>query len=364
MAVWLAFDILLLLVTLLPCLRCEHYAVRGWDFPRLQIAWLAGTSILLRLVVVSTWTPTDGVGVGAATATLLMQGWWILPYTRLVRPEVPSTSQPVRERAIRIMTANVLQTNRRADAFIRVVRETEPDVLIVLEADRWWQDQLDQLEASGYRYSQKCPRENFYGMLLYSRLELAETRTEFLVEEEVPSLHGKVRLQSGEWITCHWLHPRPPSPTENPLSGERDAELVAVGKRAADAQVGPTIVAGDLNDVAWSATTRLFRKVSGLLDPRVGRGFFCSYHAKLPGLRWPLDHVFHSADFTLNEIRRLPGIGSDHFPVMMELQLQAAPSPAAEGITSDEADEAWAEDKMAAANVQPGDVPRAHPDGA
>lgn len=99
-----------------------------------------------------------------------------------------------------------------------------------------------------------------------------------------------------------------------------------MGKRVHDATM-PVIVCGDLNDVAWSRTTRLFQKTSGLLDPRKGRGFYSTFHARIPGLRFPLDHIFHTEDFRLITMRRLPYIGSDHFPVYASLSYE----PSAKG---------------------------------
>ena len=76
----------------------------------------------------------------------------------------------------------------------------------------------------------------------------------------------------------------------------------------------PAVVAGDLNDVAWSHVTRLFRRVSDTLDPRIGRRLYASFNARRPLLRWPLDHIFFTEDFRLVRLERMGFIGSDHFP--------------------------------------------------
>lgn len=92
--------------------------------------------------------------------------------------------------------------------------------------------------------------------------------------------------------------------------------------KAAKRNKMPTLVAGDLNDVAWSYTTELFSKVSGLLDPRRGRGFFNTFHAKNPFMRFPLDHIFCSSDFKLISIKRMDNCGSDHFAIYINLQYE------------------------------------------
>jgi endonuclease/exonuclease/phosphatase (EEP) superfamily protein YafD len=162
------------------------------------------------------------------------------------------------------------------------------------------------------------PQDDGYGMILMSRLPLIAPKLRFLLDNYVPSIETRVRLASGGEITFHGVHPKPP-----PLhhTGRRDAELLLVGERVR-VEPGPAIVAGDLNDVAWSDTTRLFQQLSGLLDPRAGRGLYSTYHAGWPMMRWPLDHVFFEKSFTLLEMRRLGYIGSDHFPFYIALGLR------------------------------------------
>jgi len=158
--------------------------------------------------------------------------------------------------------------------------------------------------------------------MLFSRLPLVEPRVEFLVQDDIPSVHTAFDLPGGERVYLHGIHPRPPEPIRDQDSTPRDAELVLVGRAIADAGSRPTVVAGDLNDVAWSPTTELFLRLSGLLDPRMGRGFYNSFNAKNPLFRYPLDHVFHSNHFRLVELRRLPAVGSDHFPMLVELSYE------------------------------------------
>ena len=311
---------LLLVVTALPLSHHPHWLVRSADFPRLQFASLALALWLVAAVALPFDSAWHWLVLANATVCLCWQLCWIFPYTPLWRKEVLASSTQEHTAQITILTCNVLTSNRNVEALLSLVARHEPDVLVTLESDQWWQDRLDALERT-MPHSIKCPLDNLYGMHVYSRLPLDEPTIEFLVEDDVPSMHALLRMRNGASVRMHFLHPAPPSPTENEHSSERDAELLVVAKSVAGC-ADPVIVTGDLNDVAWSSTTRMFRKISGLLDPRVGRGMFNTFHAGIPLLRWPLDHVFHSAHFRLAKIDRLPSIGSDHFPLLARLSLQ------------------------------------------
>src|SRR5690625_4042798 len=255
---------LLTAATLLPLWRWQHWLIRSFDFPRLQFALTLVAVLILELLLLDWSEVSTQILIGIGFACLLYQIWWIVKYSPLAPKEVRLIHNPEPERCLRILTANVLTPNRNAPALLDLVHTHQPDILLTLESDDWWQRQLDSLQAD-YPHSVKCPLDNLFGMHVYSKLELSSPTIEYLVEQDIPSIHTLVQLRSGHQVRCHFLHPEPPSPTQKQTSSERDTELVIVAKHVAQ-HSDATIVAGDLNDVAWSETTRLFRKISGLLD--------------------------------------------------------------------------------------------------
>lgn len=344
----------LVIVTVFPLWRHEAWWVRGLDFPRLQFMLVALFLLAADVIVLDYEKYISWWMFGLAFGCFWFHFGWILPYTILYPVEVKTSRHRYRANLIRIMTSNVLMTNRNVSGLLELVDTNKPDLLVTLETDLWWQEKLSVLE-SDYRYTVKCPLDNKYGMHVYSKLPLEDTAIQFLVEPDVPSIHALVELRSHIKVRVHFLHPSPPSPTENLDSSERDAELLVVAKSVSDEHM-PIIVTGDLNDVAWSATTRLFRKISGLLDPRIGRGMFNTFHADYMFARWPLDHLFHSEHFTLTHIERLPYFGSDHFPMLVELMYDVAHGAEQEGLQAEEEDHEWAKSKMEEHAVEEKDV--------
>lgn len=351
----IAATALVTVVTTVPLLRHQGWWVRIFDFPRLQFAVLAITVLALCGLLLDTGRPGTWILIAVNAACFANQAWWILPYTRLSPVETRAAAAEDAGDRIRIMTANVLKPNRDAGRLLALVRDFAPQVLVTLESDAWWESALSELERD-YPYTIRCPLDNLYGMHVWSRWALRDSRIEYLVEPDVPSMHAALELPSGAQVRMHFLHPAPPSPTENEASAERDAELVMVARNIAGSDQ-PIIVTGDLNDVAWSQTTRLFRKLSGLLDPRVGRGMFNTFHAGHVLLRWPLDHLYHSDHFTLGLMRRLPPFGSDHFALLTELVYAPRRGSANNGLRADGDDHAWAEDTLADQHVDADQVP-------
>lgn len=298
----------------------DEWWFRGADFPRLQILALGIFAFIGLILWNAEWDLAREIILIGLIAALAYQLKMVLPYTFLWKKQVKKvrSDQLDKQKQISIIVSNVLTPNTQYHLLLAQIQKHQPDLVLTLETDQTWQNELAVIEAD-YPYRVPVPLDNLYGMHLYSKLELSETEVKFILSDEIPSIHTRVTLASGNQVQLYCLHPKPPSPTEAKDSTLRDAELLIVGDQIKDLDES-CIVMGDLNDVAWSRTTRLFQRISGLLDPRVGRHFVNTFHANYPLLRWSLDHIFHSTDFALVHMERLPNIGSDHFPVYVVLQ--------------------------------------------
>ena len=324
----------------------DEWWFRGADFPRLQILALGLIAFILMLVWDAPWNWVREVILLGLIAAVAYQLKMVLPYTFMWKKQVKTVAktelQP--ERQISLIVSNVLTSNTQYHLLLQQIRQHQPDLILTLESDAHWEQALSVLE-DDYPYRVAVPLDNLYGMHLYSRLALEDIEVKFILSDEIPSIHATVILRSGQPVQLYCLHPKPPSPTEAKDSTLRDAELLIVGDQIKDLDES-CIVMGDLNDVAWSRTTRLFQLISGLLDPRVGRHFVNTFHADYPLLRWSLDHVFHSTDFALVQMQRLPHIGSDHFPVYVVLQTGRVFEQVQEDLEQTEADEQEAQEAI------------------
>lgn len=265
------------------------------------------------------WLYAAGLLLCGALAALRQPRWLLaLPLAALpwwsAAPRAPASSDAAPTLAIAI--ANVQHGNPLVQPLLDWLATTRPDLVVVLEASNALAPVLAALPDYPHRRIEAA--DDAFGIALLSRAPLAavELRRDPL---------GIVRIEArfehqGRCIDLIAWHPMPPlSPA---FRQERDRLLRTL---AEDAQGRPRIVAGDLNATPWSSAfagldMRGLRRASGLAPtwPVAGRG--------VVGI--PIDQVLVSGHWTVHASERGPDLGSDHYPLRVELVLDAA-TPAA-----------------------------------
>jgi endonuclease/exonuclease/phosphatase (EEP) superfamily protein YafD len=183
----------------------DHWAIRLFDFPRKQLA-IGIAAALVGFVVVGPSSLVEYGTLVLLAACFVYQFDHILPYTPLAPREVRGAVKKAKgSEKISFLIANVEIDNRNPDRFLDLVAEENPDVVLALETDHWWMEQLAPLRRK-YSHSLRHPRDNAYGMCLYSRHPLLSPHVRFLVEDDVPSIHTRILLPSGQRVWFHGMH--------------------------------------------------------------------------------------------------------------------------------------------------------------
>jgi endonuclease/exonuclease/phosphatase (EEP) superfamily protein YafD len=274
------FGIIAVVMTLIPLIAADFWWIRIFDYLHIQLTLLTLTATAAYFIRFDIKRAEDYVFMGVLLACFLFQVVKIYPYFPHKNYEVGQVTEENYSNKFSLYAANVLQKNENPDLVVADIKKQNPDVLLFTETNTRWKDDLSEITAS-YPYKVEIPLDNTYGMLFYSRLELKNPQIRYLVNDSIPSIHSILKLRSGEEIMFHAIHPTPPMPQHNPSSTARDAEMMKIAFMAKDSKL-PVVVAGDFNDVAWSSTTALFQNVGGLLNTRIGRGFYNTLMQPVP----------------------------------------------------------------------------------
>lgn len=313
--------VFLVVITLLPLSKLRRGWIRVWEFPRIQIFWIAAGGAMLGVFL-----PQAHLVTAVLALIALVQLLYIAKFTPLwVRQSVTADAalRAQTDSHISVISANIKKSNRDYDAVAQMLRRHDADVVTIIEGDAAWAAALRERVGDQYAHWVDVPKDNGYGISVLSQLSLSDVEVRETVTRDIPSLRMVVTLRSGVPLRLYVVHPEPP--VINHDTRGRDSEIAQIGFEVAYDPL-PALVTGDLNDVAWSTTTRSFQRLSGLLDPRVGRGFFNTFNAFHWWARWPLDYLFHDPQFRFLDMARLEKVGSDHFPVLFCVALAQAPA--------------------------------------
>lgn len=294
-AVGLVGATLATLIPVWPCVLLEHF--------RLQYVW-------------------GGALVVLACAGLRMRGWfdialiatvfhacWVLPdLSRSARP-LPATGEP-----LRMLVLNVHTSSSSYDEVARLVADTKPDVVGLVEIDAAWLGKLAPALA-GYPHRIEDPFEGNFGLALYSKLPM--TGGVEHLGSPLPTIVARLDVR-GVPVAVVLTHPIPPVRRE-PFALQL-SQLAAIAQRTHEL-AAPAIVMGDLNATPWSRPFRDFIAASGLCDTRAGFGLQASFPAASAVLRIPIDHVLASCSIGVRSREIERDVGSDHLPVVIDLVL-------------------------------------------
>lgn len=296
----------------------DTWWIRWLDFPRVQFLVVLLVSLGLYLIL-GGWRSLLGKAITVIAAIVfLYQGLGITPFVFPTSEAKAAVCGSMK--SFVVIVANVQKDNRLEKRFFELVDQTNPDILLVLETDDWWDRELRALKAVFAHQHQKIPeRQEFYGMHLLSKFELMDPEVKTYVSVDTPTIVTGIKITVSDTVTFIGIHPRPPNVDRQP-STQRDANLVAAALDARQA-AHPVVIAGDFNATPWDRTTLLTLRLAGLSDPRRAYGLVPTYSANNPVMAWPLDHIVYQRGLSLEQFGRLPPFGSDHYAVFAKFCL-------------------------------------------
>lgn len=220
----------------------------------------------------------------------------------------------------RAMLINVNTGNRNFGSVTRAIKEYDPDFVVLEEVDFRWIEALSPVRTT-YPFTAMDPRPDNFGIALFSKMPLKNSRIVYIGRAQVPSIIAEIDLGNSTFtiVATHTLPPR--GIRSSYLRDEHLAALPPYLKSASS----PVLLLGDLNVTPWSYHFRRLINNTGLLDSSEGRGVQPTWPTHRPLFLIPIDHCLHSPEICIVDKQIGPKVGSDHYPVIVDFTLPHFP---------------------------------------
>ena len=218
----------------------------------------------------------------------------------------------------RCMLININSELGNPALVMAAIRQEKPDILVLEEVTESLMQAMAGL-TNTLPYWVASPREDNFGIALFSKYPLIVKNILYLGEAGVPSILASVKLD-GRILEILATHPLPPISSE--YASLRNEQL----DRVADCIKGrsPFLLLGDLNMTPWSPYFQRFIRQSGLHDSARGFGYQPSWPTHLSFFGISIDHCLYSEEIGIENRKIGSRVGSDHFPLIIDFALRDA----------------------------------------
>lgn len=237
------------------CTWIGYFARWHW-FPALfdHFRWQGVVACLVALLVLA--IRRKWLLVCFAAVSLMVNLWPLWQSSGTLQAGVKSDNPP----ALRMISYNVLTSNTRYAETLSYLRAADADVILLLEVNESWKQAMAPLRQT-HPHGAAAAQEDNFGIALFSRVPLRDTRIDALVDDGMPCVTTFVTAGNREFRLVG-THPLPPTNTES--ARLQQSEFAAIAQLVSSTPQIPTVVMGDFNATPWSHAMQILRTRSTL----------------------------------------------------------------------------------------------------
>lgn len=236
----------------------------------------------------------------------------------------------VSDMEMKILLMNVLTSNEGYNSVLQNINAQvfKPDVIFLEEVNDEWLKNMSALDKV-YPYSIKHPREDNFGVAMYSKMPFITSEIKYFGHFDLPLIICTVEMYNRK-LKIIGIHTTPPSNQDYFINRNEMLSQLADYVRK---DKMPIIVIGDLNTTMYSPSYKQFIEKSQLINARTNFGFIPTWSPKFRGVNEvtfnklfkfamiPIDQVLHNSKVHITSFKTGKSIGSDHLPIEVSFWL-------------------------------------------